>query len=277
MRSRSCGRVSRSHDARVDVDWLIILSHFLATTLTAFGLDYDEALAVLDSIEDADQPPEQRAESMVDRAQIQAYRGDATAWPRIFAGGEGDGRGHRTPRSAGTSPSDTWVAIAEGRLADAARASTGIGGNWAPWRAIASAHAALRGHDLAAAREALASRSLQEELGAEFDILRSGLSAGVTGLAGRRDEAIRAYHETLHTARRIEHLGSVADLLVDAVFVLGPDDPETPAFAAEARAIYERAGARAYLDRLDEALRSAPPGPRATAPAADAVRLAHEG
>ena len=57
---------------------------------------------------------------------------------------------------------------------------------------------------------------------------------------------------------------------------LAPDDPETPAFAQEARLHYEAVGARAYLDRLDEALaRTARPA-RASAVPTDAVPLARE-
>ena len=46
----------------------------------------------------------------------------------------------------------------------------------------------------------------------------------------------------------------LADTLLDAVHVLEPDDPAVPAMADEARAIYERLGARVLLERLDEAL-----------------------
>ena len=56
--------------------------------------------------------------------------------------------------------------------------------------------------------------------------------------------------------------GELGALLLDAIGVLGPDDPVVPSFAAEARALYERAGARAYLDRLEEALRRTPGAPR---------------
>ena len=52
--------------------------------------------------------------------------------------------------------SETWVAFAEGRLADAARASMAIGGNWAGWGAFARARVAIRSGDLVAARDALA-------------------------------------------------------------------------------------------------------------------------
>ena len=237
----------------------ILLSHFLATTLTAFGLDYDEALAVLDSVEDEDKPPEQRAESMVDRAKIQAYRGDATAWPRIFPEARAMIQGHRTPRSAGTSPtSDTWVAIAEGRLADAARASTAIGGNWAAWGAFARARVAVRSGDLVAARDASGSSDFREEIGSVWDMLRIGIEAGIAALDGRRDEAIGGYREAVRLARQFRTLGTAADLLLDAVYALPPGDPERTAFAEEARALYAPAGAQALLDRLDEAMARPP-------------------
>ncbi len=258
-------------------DWLLALSGFLSSSLV-YMLEYDEALDVMAAVPDEDRPTEDLANAVVTRAHIRACRGDPTAWTTGLAQARAlvaDQSNTQTQWSWAVSA--TWVAIAEGRLDDALHESLGIGGNWAPWRAVAETRVALRRHDLGVARAALASPVLQAELGAEFDILRSGLSAGVSALAGQRDEAVGRYAETARTARQISHPGTLADLLLDAVFVLGADDPETRAFADEARQVYERAGARACLDRLDEALRRSPHAPRTAAPSGDAVRTVHGG
>ena len=240
-------------------DWLILLSTSLSEILTGFGIDYDEALAVLDQIGDQDKPPEQRAIEIVDRAKVHAYRGDATAWPRGIAEAQDLVRGTSSAqRDWGWAVSDTEVALAEGRLADAARASVAIGGNWAGWGAVARAHVALRRGDLGGARDAMGSGGINDELGAVWDMFRVGMAAGIAGLEERRDEAVGGYREAVRIARQLGLPGPAADLLLDAVHVLAPGDPERQAFADEARALYTSAGARALLDRLDEAMGRTP-------------------
>jgi hypothetical protein len=91
-------------------------------------------------------------------------------------------------------------------------------------------------------------------MGAVWDLWRLGFGAGVAGLEGRREEAVAGYLESVRLARQIGALMLAADLLLDAVCVLGPDDPATPGFADEARSLFTAAGALAQLDRLDEAL-----------------------
>ena len=130
---------------------------------------------------------------------------------------------------------------------------------------------------LPTARAALAATDLHEELGAVFDLQRAGLAAGLAALEERRDEAMVGYQEAFRLARQLETDTILAELLLDAVHVLGPDDPETPGFAAEARALYQRAGARAYLDRLDEALRTAPDPARISLAGVDASPLGGAG
>jgi hypothetical protein len=99
----------------------------------------------------------------------------------------------------------------------------------------------------------------------------------VAALEGRRDDAVTGYHEAFRLVRQLEVPAILADHLVDAVTVLGPDDPETPGFATEARALYERAGARAQLDRLDEALRPAKRPERPASGVAERARVGGAG
>jgi hypothetical protein len=61
------------------------------------------------------------------------------------------------------------------------------------------------------------------------------------------------------------------EVVLDAIHLLGPADPETPTLAAEARAIYERIGDNAHLARLDEALEGADDSHRRAGRATPAV------
>jgi hypothetical protein len=165
------------------------------------------------------------------------------------------------------------VAIAEGRLADAFEESKSIGGNWAPVGAGARARIALRSGDLEASRSAVESPEFTSEIGADLDMWRIGLNAGIRALESRRDDAVGGYRDAVRRARQLGLQMGAADLLLDAVFVLGPNDPDALAFADEARALFAAAGARAQLDRLDEALTagSAPASARAAREDAAAV------
>ncbi|MFL5675173.1 MAG: AAA family ATPase [Chloroflexota bacterium] len=253
---RSGVEVARRYGRR---DWLMRLSHQLSRALVSFGLDHDEALALLDDLDEREAPPEEQAESIVDRARVMAYRGDRTAWPRGMAEARALTAGMSSPqREWDWATSATDVAIAEGRLADAARESTAIGGNWVGMATLARARIALRSGDADGARTAIGSSDQILEIGGLFDVHRLGFGAGIAALEGHRDEAVAGYLESVRRARQIGMLLPAADLLLDAVYVLGPDDPATPAFADEARALYTAARARAQLDRLDEALARAP-------------------
>ncbi|HEX5451430.1 MAG TPA: hypothetical protein VFW86_03490, partial [Candidatus Limnocylindrales bacterium] len=255
-------------------DWLIRLSHFLATALITFGLDHDAALAILDELPEADMPPEELGESIVNRARVMAFRGDRTAWARGMTEARALTAGLSSPqRQWDWAASATDVAIAEGRLADAARESQAIGGNWSGWRMATRARIALRSRDLESARIAISSPELPAEMGAVWDLWRLGFGAGVAGLEGRREEAVAGYLESVRLARQMGALMLAADLLLDAVCVLGPDDPATAGFADEARGLFTAAGALAQLDRLDEALGT----PLRRASASAATKPAGEG
>ena len=78
--------------------------------------------------------------------------------------------------------------------------------------------------------------------------------AGIAALEGRRDEAIGSFLDAL---RRFGELGfefEVARVGLDFVLLLGPDVPEARSAGEQARAIFERVGAKPYLERLDAAM-----------------------
>lgn len=235
-------------------DWLLALSGFLSGQLASIG-DFDDALAVLGVVPDADRPPSERADAIVHRAAIAAYRGDASAWRQGMAEAEvlvgGD-----------SSPQQHWewaviamqVALAEGRLDDARREARGVGGNWAIWGAVGSARAVLRAGDADGARAAISSALLHDDIGLIFDRERLSLRASLAALDGRRDEAVAGYREATRLSRELDDPLGLAQTLLDAISTLGPTDPESAGFAAEARLVWERRAARGWLARLDEAL-----------------------
>jgi class 3 adenylate cyclase/predicted ATPase len=87
---------------------------------------------------------------------------------------------------------------------------------------------------------------------------RLGARAGIAALEGRRQEAIAGFTEAVGRFRAIGADLFAAQAGLDLVVLVGPDEPAARAAAAESRAIFERVGARAYLDRLDAALAGGP-------------------
>jgi tetratricopeptide (TPR) repeat protein len=235
-------------------DWLLALSGFLSGQLLSIG-DFDDALAVLDVVSDSDRPPGESADAIVRRAEIAAFRGDATAWRRGLAEAEALVGGDSSPqRRWDWAVTAMQVALAEGRLDDARTEARGIGGNWAIWGAVGSARAALRARDTHGARAGIDAALLREELGLTFDRDRLSLRSSLAALDGRRDEAVAGYREAIRLSRELDDPLGLAETLLDAIITLGPTDPESAGFASEARLVYERRGARAMLSRLDEAL-----------------------
>ncbi len=87
------------------------------------------------------------------------------------------------------------------------------------------------------------------------------IHAGIAALEGRSDEAAAGYGEALKHYRALGLDFELAGAALDWVLLLGPGTPEARAAADEARAIFERLGARPYLERLDAAMRDVLPSP----------------
>ncbi len=107
-------------------------------------------------------------------------------------------------------------------------------------------------------RDAIRARAVAEGLDADPNahatvsrVNRAAAWAGIAALEGRRDEAIAGYRGALKGYREIGYDFQVARVELDMLMLLGPDLPEARAAAEEARAIFERVGARPYLERLD--------------------------
>ncbi len=119
---------------------------------------------------------------------------------------------------------------------------------------------ALWAGDLARAREV--ARLLEADPRTELAVTANRIAAraGIAALEGRRDEAAAGYREALARLRDLEQDFDVARVGLDFVLLVGADHPATREPAAEARTIFERVGARPYLERLDAALAGRPPG-----------------
>ena len=129
---------------------------------------------------------------------------------------------------------------------------------------------ALWGGDLARAREVARLLEADPRTGIAVTANRMAARAGIAALEGRREEAVAGYRAALASYRDLEQDFDVARLGLDFVLLVGADHPATREAAAEARAIFERVGARPYLERLDTATtgraRVAPAAPAVTSP-----------
>jgi class 3 adenylate cyclase/tetratricopeptide (TPR) repeat protein len=110
-------------------------------------------------------------------------------------------------------------------------------------------------------RDAIRACAIAERLDANPDARatvsranRAAAWAGIAALEGRRDEAIAGYRDALKRYREIGFDFEVARVELDMLMLLGPDLPEARAAAEEARAVFERVGARPYLELLDAAI-----------------------
>jgi tetratricopeptide (TPR) repeat protein len=113
---------------------------------------------------------------------------------------------------------------------------------------------ALWGRDLARARELADRLDADRSTALSVETNRIAARAGIAALEGRLDEAIAGYREALSRYRSIGGDFNVALMSLDFVILVGGDHPATREAAAEARAIFERVKAGAYLERLEAAL-----------------------
>ena len=96
-------------------------------------------------------------------------------------------------------------------------------------------------------------------------------NAAVAALEGRTADAVEAFGKARVEMERLEQRFEAATYVVDAAVLL-PAEPVVRAWAAEVRPLLEDLRARPYLERLDEALASAPEA--TVLPVRDAARAA---
>ena len=114
--------------------------------------------------------------------------------------------------------------------------------------------AALWSGDVARAREAADRLDAHPGASATASAARIGAHAGIAAIDGRRDEAIDGFRDVLARYRLTGQDFELACAALDYVLLIGTTEPSVQAAAAEARAIFERIGARPYLELLDTAL-----------------------
>ena len=129
---------------------------------------------------------------------------------------------------------------------------------------VSAVRAALWGRDIATAREIADRLDAHPDSGAAITAARIAARAGIAALEGRPDDAIAGYRDALARYRAMGQDFDLACTALDFALLVGPEEPSARAAADEARPIFERAGARPYLERLDAAGRSAGQAPGAT-------------
>ena len=115
-------------------------------------------------------------------------------------------------------------------------------------------YAALLDRDREGASAALTGLESRGSHGAMVKLAKRRTMAGIAALDGRLDEALGGFEAVVADYRGLELPFAVATTDLMMVSLLDGSAPEVAAAADEARAIFERLGARAWLDRLDEAL-----------------------
>ena len=114
--------------------------------------------------------------------------------------------------------------------------------------------AAIWERDLARAREVTRKMDEHPDTGAGVSADRSAGHAAVAALEGRHEDAIAGYRAAMAAYRSIGAELWIARTVLNFATVMDVDHPAVREAAAEARPIFERVRARAYLERLDAAL-----------------------
>ena len=118
--------------------------------------------------------------------------------------------------------------------------------------------AALLDRDMAEAANALAGMEATGSHGQVVKLAKRRTAAGIAALEGRPDEALASFRAVLVDYRATDLPFLVAQTGLMMAALLDPSQPEVRAAAEEARAVFERLGARAWIDRLDEVLEPSP-------------------
>ena len=149
------------------------------------------------------------------------------------------------------------VALATNRLRDAyeeAITDALASAETAPRNTSLAARAAVWTRDAERARAALGVLDESGVHGMAVELSRTTIRAGIAALEGRRTEALAAYREAFRGWRDLGLPWYVALAAIDALTVLGPDEPELQAAGEEARAILAGLGAKPFLARLEAAM-----------------------
>ncbi len=133
-----------------------------------------------------------------------------------------------------------------------------------------AARAALWAADLGKARDVADRLAAHPNSAGGIGAARLAAAAGVAALEGRRADAVTGFTEALSGYHAAGEDFALACTGLDFLVAVGPGERAARAAADESRGIFERIGARPYLERLDAALAGPPvtPGPAAKPSAA---------
>jgi class 3 adenylate cyclase/tetratricopeptide (TPR) repeat protein len=108
-----------------------------------------------------------------------------------------------------------------------------------------------------------ASMALDDRMDSDADarLLRAAAHAGIDALEGREPDAIEAYRRVIRARLELGTDLDAAQEIMTLVRLVGADDPRVRSMVDEARAIFERVGARPLLDQLEAAIAGPPVAP----------------
>jgi len=219
--------------------------------------DWDWALGELASFLDGDLDPEDRSWLMEADVVLRSWRGE-----------EVTDRLAELQAAYSARPGDAWSSLswadveshrglADGRLVEARAAAhelARLSPLNSPTAYHVAARAALWAHDAAGVSNDLAGIEGTGVRGPLVTLRRMVYSAGLAALEGRPQDARSRFVEA---RRELVDRGvdfEAALVAIDMATVLGPDDPDVLAAAADARPVLERLRARPFVERLDAAL-----------------------
>jgi len=235
-----------------------IANSVIASALWA-GEDWDAALAIAEEALATARSPIDEAAILASRTLILVARGDSTDRDAERLDAVASSSGNRSTISSAARlrgdralwRGDFHVAFDE--IVRAAEAEPGLTAIYLDF----AMRPALWGGDLIAARATAERLDADPDAGAALQAAdRIAARAGIAALEGYREEALAGYRDARVRYRDLRLSFKLASVDLDMVILLGVDDPETRAAADEARTVFERVGARPYLDRLEAAVQS---------------------
>ena len=260
--------------------WFIALAGF-AVGAAIDAAEWDWAVALADEVFQGDVPPNDRLNIGVWVAQLDAMRGRS---PEAEARLDELAPLLDEVTNIGDRGIYWWarsnVATATGRFEDAYQAGIKAAEISPANAEIAHTLAASAAVFLRDEERVRGSLEVMERVGRQGRVSTNGLDefrAAILAFEGRPSEAVRLY---LEVTRRFHDLGApvpAAIATIEAVTLLGLEDPQIRALVDEARALWTKLGAQAMLERLDEAIArgpvtsAAPAGKPAARPAAERV------
>ena len=218
--------------------------------------EWDRAEAIIADLSALELDSSDQAQNDVNHAVLNALRGRPYA--EQLARVEAFAQTSDEPNVAATLHSlKGWVALVEGHFADACAefsAAAATDGGWVTTESHGAARAALWAGDAAQARGAADLLRSVGSHGRGINAHVRVMDAGIAALSGQADEAAAGYRDAIRQWHDLEAWFDLALCQLDYVRFVGGNSPDVAAAATEAREIFTRLGAPAFLQRLEEAV-----------------------